>query len=163
MRAHGAVTQEALDRLKDGVEVEGVRYGPIEATLDRVQGSNVWLTIGLREGKNREVRKVLSRFSLDVNRLIRISFGPFQLLDLEGNFLALLLSLFHREAPLSHAGHGRRAASGPARGRAPRLQEHGRIGATVYSRVIGPLPCKHSLASISSFAGREGESSSVKH
>jgi 23S rRNA pseudouridine2605 synthase len=83
VRAHGTVTQEALDRLKNGIEIEGVRYGPIEATLDRVQGSNVWLTIGLREGKNREVRKVLSRFNLDVNRLIRISFGPFQLLDLE--------------------------------------------------------------------------------
>ncbi len=82
VRAHGAVTQEDLDKLKDGIEVEGVRYGPIEATLDRVQGSNVWLTIGLREGKNREVRKVLGSLNLDVNRLIRISFGPFQLLDL---------------------------------------------------------------------------------
>lgn len=83
VRAHGSVTQEDLDKLKDGIEVEGVRYGPIEATLDRVQGSNVWLTIGLREGKNREVRKVLGSLNLVVNRLIRISFGPFQLLDLE--------------------------------------------------------------------------------
>ncbi|MCL4768546.1 MAG: rRNA pseudouridine synthase [Hyphomicrobiaceae bacterium] len=83
VRAHGTVTQADLDRLKDGIVVEGVRYGPIEATLDRVQGSNVWLTIGLREGKNREVRKVLGTLALDVNRLIRISFGPFQLLDLE--------------------------------------------------------------------------------
>lgn len=83
VRAHGTVTQADLDRLKDGIEVEGVRYGPIEATLDRVQGGNVWLTIGLREGKNREVRKVLGTLNLDVNRLIRISFGPFQLLDLD--------------------------------------------------------------------------------
>jgi 23S rRNA pseudouridine2605 synthase len=83
VRAHGAVTQEQLDRLKQGAEVEGVRYGPVEAALDKVQGSNVWLTIGLREGKNREVRKILGQLGLDVNRLIRISFGPFQLLDLE--------------------------------------------------------------------------------
>lgn len=83
VRAFGEVTQEKLDALKDGVEVEGVRYGPIEATLDQKQGSNVWLTIGLREGKNREVRNILASLGLTVNRLIRISFGPFQLLDLE--------------------------------------------------------------------------------
>jgi len=83
VRAHGAITQEALDKLKNGVGIDGVRYGPIEATLDKVQGSNVWLNIGLREGKNREVRTILDHLGLTVNRLIRISFGPFQLLDLE--------------------------------------------------------------------------------
>ena len=82
VRAHGRVTQAELDKIKDGIEIEGVRYGAIEATVDSVQGANIWLTIGIREGKNREVRKVLSTFGLDVNRLIRISFGPFQLLDL---------------------------------------------------------------------------------
>ena len=83
-RAHGTVTQAALDKLKDGVEVAGVRYGPVEATLDaaKSQGTNVWVTIGLREGKNREVRKILESLGLTVNRLIRTSFGPFQLLDL---------------------------------------------------------------------------------
>jgi 23S rRNA pseudouridine2605 synthase len=83
VRAHGRVTQADLDKLKEGVELDGVRYGPIEGTLDREQGSNVWLTIALREGKNREVRKILESLHLQVNRLIRISFGPFQLLDLE--------------------------------------------------------------------------------
>ena len=83
VRAHGRVTQIELDKLKDGIEIEGVKYGPIEATVDSFQGGNVWLTIGIREGKNREVRKVLSNFHLDVNRLIRISFGPFQLMDLQ--------------------------------------------------------------------------------
>src|SRR5262245_14388438 len=83
VRAHGAIAQAALDKLKGGVEIEGIRYGPIEATLDKPQGSNVWLTLGLREGKNREVRKILDTLSLTVNRLIRISFGPFQLLDLK--------------------------------------------------------------------------------
>ncbi len=82
VRAWGDVTQEGLDRLKDGIEVEGVRYGPIEASLDKVQGSNVWLTVGLKEGKNREVKRVLGALGLTVNRLIRLSFGPFQIGDL---------------------------------------------------------------------------------
>ncbi|MDK1375812.1 MULTISPECIES: pseudouridine synthase [unclassified Sinorhizobium] len=82
VRAHGEIDQEALDRLKDGIAVDGVLYGAIEATLDRVQGSNVWITMGLREGKNREIKNVLGALGLDVNRLIRISYGPFQLGDL---------------------------------------------------------------------------------
>jgi 23S rRNA pseudouridine2605 synthase len=82
-RAHGSIAQVALDKLRDGLEIGGVRYGPIEATLDKAQGSNVWLTLGLREGKNREVRKILESLGLAVNRLIRISYGPFQLLDLK--------------------------------------------------------------------------------
>lgn len=83
VRAHGRITQEELDRLKDGVEIDGVRYGSVEATLDSMQGGNVWLTVAIREGKNREVRKILSTFALDVNRLIRVSYGPFQLLELK--------------------------------------------------------------------------------
>ncbi len=79
VRALGRVLQPALDRLRAGVTVEGVHYGPIEATLDREQGANVWLTIGIREGKNREVRKVLETLDLKVNRLIRVAFGPFEL------------------------------------------------------------------------------------
>jgi 23S rRNA pseudouridine2605 synthase len=82
VRAYGEIMQDALDRLRPGVTIDGVRYGPIEATVDRVQGSNVWLTIGIREGKNREVRNVLRHLGLAVNRLIRTSFGPFQLGDL---------------------------------------------------------------------------------
>jgi 23S rRNA pseudouridine2605 synthase len=83
VRAHGSIDQAALDRLKDGIAIDGVLYGAIEATLDRVQGSNVWLTVGLREGKNREVRRVLAHLGLDANRLIRIAYGPFQLGDLK--------------------------------------------------------------------------------
>jgi 23S rRNA pseudouridine2605 synthase len=82
VRAKGTVTQDALDKLKDGVEIDGIRYHGIEARLDRGQGANVWLTMGLREGKNREVKRVAAHLGLDVNRLIRISFGPFALGDL---------------------------------------------------------------------------------
>lgn len=83
VRAWGDITQEKLDTLKNGIELDGVRYGPIEATLDSTQGHNSWLTIGLREGKNREVRNVMSALGLEVNRLIRVSYGPFQLTDLK--------------------------------------------------------------------------------
>jgi 23S rRNA pseudouridine2605 synthase len=83
VRAHGRVDQGQLDALRDGVEIEGVRYGAIEASLDSVQGANAWLTMGLREGRNREVRRILASLKLEVNRLIRISYGPFQLLDLK--------------------------------------------------------------------------------
>ena len=82
VRALGRVTQEALDQLRRGATIDGVRYGPVEATLDREQGANVWLTFAIREGKNREVRKVLESLGLKVNRLIRVSFGPFQLGEL---------------------------------------------------------------------------------
>ena len=85
VRAHGSVTQERLDELRGGVTVDGTRYGDIEATLERVQGSNLWLTFAVREGKNREVRNVLGHLGLAVTRLIRISFGPFQLADLAEN------------------------------------------------------------------------------
>jgi 23S rRNA pseudouridine2605 synthase len=79
VRAHGRVTQDRLDRLREGITVRGVRYGPIEATLERTQASNVWLSVAIREGKNREVKNVLGELGLAVNRLIRVSFGPFQL------------------------------------------------------------------------------------
>ncbi|MBI3435447.1 MAG: pseudouridine synthase [Proteobacteria bacterium] len=83
VRAHGRVTQGQLDQLRQGVSVDGLRYGEIEAVLDREQGANLWLTFAIREGKNREVRRVLGHLGLDVNRLIRVSFGPFQLAELE--------------------------------------------------------------------------------
>jgi 23S rRNA pseudouridine2605 synthase len=82
VRAHGEVTQAQLDQLAAGVEVDGVKYGPIEAQLERDQGANVWLVVAIREGKNREVRNVLGHLGLEVNRLIRVSYGPFQLGEL---------------------------------------------------------------------------------
>ncbi len=88
VRVHGKVEEKALAGLKDGIAVDGVFYGSVEATLDREQGSNAWLMIGLREGKNREVKNILGALGLEVSRLIRISYGPFQLGDLpEGHVL----------------------------------------------------------------------------
>jgi 23S rRNA pseudouridine2605 synthase len=88
VRAHGeSVAQADLDKLRGGITIDGIEYGPVEASLDRVQGDNVWITLGLREGKNREVKRILEHLGLQVNRLIRLSFGPFQLGDLESGLV----------------------------------------------------------------------------
>lgn len=81
-RAFGDVSQQQLEDLFDGVEIEGIRYGRIEANLERRTGRNQWIEMTLTEGKNREVRRVLEHLGLDVNRLIRTSYGPFHLADL---------------------------------------------------------------------------------
>ncbi len=82
-RVHGHADPQALARLARGVVVEGVRYGPIKAAVERVQGTNAWLTIALSEGKNREVRKICVHLGLQVTRLIRVAYGPFQLGELK--------------------------------------------------------------------------------
>ena len=79
VRAFGFIEPKALAELAKGVTVEGVKYGPIEAGLDSRKGDNIWITVALREGKNREVRKVLAHLGLKVSRLIRTAYGPFQL------------------------------------------------------------------------------------
>jgi 23S rRNA pseudouridine2605 synthase len=79
VRAHGTITQDRLDSLKKGLTVKGVKYAPAEAVLEKQQGSNVWLSITLSEGKNREVRNLMEALGLKVNRLIRTSYGPFSL------------------------------------------------------------------------------------
>jgi 23S rRNA pseudouridine2605 synthase len=79
VRAFGRIDQAALDRLKNGIMVDGVQYGSIEASIERQQGSNMWINMALTEGRNREIRRVLEAIGLTVNRLIRVSYGPFQL------------------------------------------------------------------------------------
>ncbi len=78
-RAHGKITQDDLDRLQDGIDIDGIPSGPIEAVLERQQRDNAWIHVAIREGKNREVRRAMESLGLRVNRLIRISYGPFQL------------------------------------------------------------------------------------
>lgn len=82
-RAYGKTNQAKLDQLKAGIEIDGIPTGPIEATLESERGDNVWIEVVIREGKNREVRRALESIDLKVNRLIRTSYGPFQLLDLQ--------------------------------------------------------------------------------
>ncbi len=83
VRVNGRVTEELLEPLRQGITYERITYQPMDVTLDRQQGANAWLTIGLREGKNREIRRALSEIGFNVNRLIRVSYGPFQLGNLK--------------------------------------------------------------------------------
>ncbi len=83
VRINGRPTDPDLEPLRKGITVEGERFQPMQITLDRQQGANAWLTVGLREGKNREIRRAMDSIGLTVNRLIRISYGPFQLGELK--------------------------------------------------------------------------------
>jgi 23S rRNA pseudouridine2605 synthase len=79
VRVHGRPDERVLAGLARGATIDGVRYGPIQAELDAVKGENAWLTLGLREGRNREVRRIMAYLNLPVSRLIRVAYGPFQL------------------------------------------------------------------------------------
>lgn len=83
VRINGAVSEAKLDQLRGGITVEGLAYQPMIVTFDRQQGANAWLTVSLREGKNREIRRAMDAIGVAVNRLIRISYGPFQLGELK--------------------------------------------------------------------------------
>lgn len=82
-RVNGRPTDEMLEPLRKGITVEGEQFQPMDVSLDRQQGANAWLTIGLREGRNREIRRAMEAVGLTVNRLIRVSYGPFQLGELK--------------------------------------------------------------------------------
>jgi 23S rRNA pseudouridine2605 synthase len=81
-RTFGEITQAQLEDLMDGIEIDGIRYGPINANMERRTGRNQWIELTLKEGKNREVRRVLEHLGLEVSRLIRTAYGPFVLADL---------------------------------------------------------------------------------
>lgn len=83
VRAFGRITQDKLDKLQNGIKITGIQYGPIKATLESEQGNNCWIEVIIHEGKNREIRKVFEYLGLQVNRLIRISYGMFELGDLK--------------------------------------------------------------------------------
>jgi 23S rRNA pseudouridine2605 synthase len=123
VRAFGTLSPVQVEKLARGMTVEGVRYGAIETTIDRQQGGNVWLTMTLSEGKNREIRKVLEAIGLRVSRLIRVAYGPFQLGKLEpgeieevpGKILADQLGLDKKSVQVPRAKElAGRAAPAPA-------------------------------------------------
>ncbi|WGH79701.1 pseudouridine synthase [Jannaschia ovalis] len=146
VRVNGTPDEAVLDRLRAGIEVEGEQFGAMQVTLDRQQGANAWLTVGLREGRNREIRRAMSAVDLHVNRLIRVSYGPFQLGNLApgaveevrprvlkdqlGGIFAGELAEGRKELPMDDetpAGKGQRkdrragqGGEGETRGRKPR-------------------------------------------
>lgn len=79
VRVFGTINQDDFNKLKKGITVEGIHYAPIDVKIDSQKGNNTWLTVSLQEGRNREIRRVMQHINLQVNRLIRIAYGPFQL------------------------------------------------------------------------------------
>jgi 23S rRNA pseudouridine2605 synthase len=114
VRVHGTPDPARLEALEKGVVLDGVRYGPIRAALERQQGSNAWLTVSLAEGKNREIRKVMEHLGLEVTRLIRLAYGPFQLGHLEKGAAAEVQRKVIEEQMGSDAHHRRQASRATA-------------------------------------------------
>jgi 23S rRNA pseudouridine2605 synthase len=127
VRVHGRVDEAELAKLAKGVTVDGLRYGPIEAVLERAQGgANAWIAVSLREGKNREIRKVMEHMGLPVTRLIRVAYGPFQLGHLERGQVEEVQAKVLREqmgdkAKGDRTGHAR-AKPKPKRGVSPKQE-----------------------------------------
>ena len=121
VRAKGAADAAALAPLQDGLTIDGERFRPMQVVLDRQQGANVWLTVGLREGRNREIRRAFEAVGLVVNRLIRISYGPFQLGDLEsGGVEEVRAKILRDQLGMPAAAPSRGAAEKPG----PRVRRH---------------------------------------
>jgi 23S rRNA pseudouridine2605 synthase len=124
VRVHGTVDEARLKDLARGPTIDGVRYGPVEAALDRQQGSNAWLTVALKEGKNREIRKVMESLGLSVTRLIRVSYGPFQLGKLErGEVEEVPRRVLKDQLRDFFNAHGGESISGSAERAAARLKQ----------------------------------------
>jgi 23S rRNA pseudouridine2605 synthase len=130
VRFFGTIKQTELDKLQDGLTIEGVRYGPIEAALERSTGQNSWASVALKEGKNREVRKVFEHFGLRVSRLLRTAYGPFQLGDLsEGEVAEVSGKVLKEQLGLAKNPNrvtAARQAPRPAEPEAPAATQRGR-------------------------------------
>jgi 23S rRNA pseudouridine2605 synthase len=134
-RANGETDQAKLDILKKGVTIDGIDYAGVEAKLDRVQGANVWITLGLREGKNREVKRLLEHLGLATNRLIRLSYGPFQLGETpEGDIEEVRTRVLADQLGVSLAEQAGVDFDGPVIDRTPEPEPFAR------ERMSGPRP-----------------------
>ncbi|WP_296420272.1 pseudouridine synthase [Pseudooctadecabacter sp.] len=126
VRIKGSLSEAKLDTLRKGIEVDGIRYAPMDVTFDRQQGANAWLTVGLREGKNREIRRVMDAQGVTVNRLIRISYGPFQLGQLkQGEVEEVKQRVVKDQMGLRETPKPQRVRKTPAKGKpkaAPRVR-----------------------------------------
>lgn len=134
VRINGSVSEAKLDKLRAGISVEGIIYQPMEATFDRQQGANAWLTIAIREGKNREIRRAMEGIGVVVNRLIRVSYGPFQLGALPAGAveevkqrvvkdqlgLSSKPDVVRTRKPVNRPANSRNAKPGPPKGKNPR-------------------------------------------
>ncbi len=114
VRVHGTVDPAKLVVLEKGITIEEIKYGPIHAILDRSQGANAWLTVSLREGRNREVRRVMEYLGWPVSRLIRVAYGPFQLGNLpEGTVEEVPLKIINEQLGATDSGWAKATETGP--------------------------------------------------
>lgn len=121
VRVNGSPVESMLEPLRQGIVVDGEKFQPMTVTMDRQQGANAWLTVGIREGKNREIRRAMEAVGLTVNRLIRVSYGPFQLGDLKpGEVAPIPPKVFWDQ--LSDAQKAEHADSEPAEPLAPKAK-----------------------------------------
>lgn len=128
VRVNGNPMDPDLEPLRKGIEVEGERFQPMQVVIDRIQGANAWLTVGLREGKNREIRRAMAAINLTVNRLIRISYGPFRLGEMTPGMVEEVKPRVLREQ-LGESG-GKDAGDAPVRARPTRsLQRDAKMAA----------------------------------
>ena len=128
VRVKGTPEEAALEKLRAGIEIEGERFRPMLVTLDRQQGANAWLTVGIREGRNREVRRAMEAIGLEVNRLIRIGYGPFKLGDLAPGAVEEIRPRIVREQLGLDAPADSPATSQPARRKGPARRSKGSKG-----------------------------------
>ncbi|MEZ5686006.1 MAG: pseudouridine synthase [Paracoccaceae bacterium] len=145
VRVNGRPTEQSFDPLRDGITIDGEEFQPMEITIDRQQGANAWLTVGIREGKNREIRRAMTEVGLTVNRLIRISYGPFRLNDMKpGDVFEVRRKVLRDQlgdrlltgegddaparAPRGKFGEGERPARKPRFGDRPERGERGERG-----------------------------------
>ena len=125
VRINGSVSEARLDELRKGITVDGIHYQPMIVTFDRQQGANAWLTVSIREGKNREIRRTMEAIGVVVNRLIRVSYGPFQLgnlaqgevEELKGRVVRDQLGLESRPTPQRTRKSPAKSKSGPSTGK----------------------------------------------
>lgn len=143
-RTFGTVTQDQLEALIEGVEIDGMQYGKIDANMERSTGRNQWIEVTITEGKNREVRRVLEHLGLEVSRLIRTAYGPFQLLDLPRGAAVEIRTAEVERFAASLLGKDRpappRSAPDQARARIKRTKPSGPRTAAAPSRPTGGPP-----------------------
>jgi 23S rRNA pseudouridine2605 synthase len=113
VRVHGSPEEATFEPLRRGLTLEGERFRPMTVTLDRQQGANAWATVGIREGRNREIRRAMEAIGLKVNRLIRISYGPFRLGELKPGAVEEVKGRVLRDQLGLEATPGRRPGGGP--------------------------------------------------
>lgn len=149
VRINGAVSEDKLNVLRGGITVDGVHYQPMDVTFDRQQGANAWLTVSLREGKNREIRRAMDELGVKVNRLIRVSYGPFQIGSLKSGEVEELkprvvrdqLGLETRPEPVRRRQGGKPGGKpAPKTGSKPFSKPRGNAGISLADRADGKLP-----------------------